>query len=42
MCGKSESKRRCHQCRRFFPVCDLNNHKVYGPICKECYDKLKK
>lgn len=36
------NKRRCHQCRNFFPKCDLNNHKIYGYICKKCYDLKNK
>ena len=37
-----DRKRRCQYCRRYFLKCDLNNHQIYGLICKECFDKLKK
>ena len=39
MTNSDREKRRCGYCRKFFPKCDLNNHKIYGLICKNCFDK---
>ncbi len=35
-------KRRCNICRSLLPVCDLDNHPIYGLICRDCYEKKEK
>ena len=34
-------KRRCRYCRKLLSESELKNDLVYGPICKECYYKIK-